>query len=339
MQCHRVESEILGRIEYEKQFNEQNFDSGWTVEEIIRQELGRLLPRRYSVYAGSISDSKGFTAGDCDVIVFNDLWFPVIKSGPTPQSRKTYLPIEGVYSVLEVKQTLTLKALDDAMEKLVTCHRLFRPSSSIDRLVENDMKDGCTHFVSNPLFSGVVAAGLPDNVQMDDVATRFIRINQLLPRKDVVHTLCVLGRGTIVWGYRPWESSDLAQPSELHPATFMREDRYSRLVPVYGRTEADDSPFYDLTLTLLRHLNSSVLAPENIAVHYGHNTKARTPATDDATLDPDPSLLPRLSDSCVGKHTSTENAYHPDSETAKPQGSSDSDTDSGNSNIRNASQG
>jgi hypothetical protein len=308
--CHQIEREILSRVAYEKKFNEHAFDSGWTVEEIIRLSLHEVLPRRYAVQAASVSDSKGYTAGDCDVVVFNNLWFPVIKAGPTPESRRVYLPIEGVYAVLEVKQSLTAKSLDDAMRKLVVCHRLFRPSAPYDRLVENDQRTGCTHYISNPLFSAIIAAGLDPGWTRDEAVERFIRINQILPRTDVVRALCILGQGTILWAYPRDPSSDLTRPEDLAPATFMTEDRYAELVPVYAQTDPDDSPLYELMHTLLAHLFGSVLAPDNLAVHYGLGKKVRVPSSGGATLLPDPKLQKFLDEPCVGRDTSVDSAYH-----------------------------
>jgi hypothetical protein len=317
--CHQIEREILSRVIYEKQFNEHNFDSGWVVEEIVRQTLRELLPKRYSVQAGSISDSKGFTAGDCDVVVFNDFWFPVVKSGPTADSRKLYLPIEGVYGVVEVKQSLTLKTLEDAMRKLVTCHRLFRPPAPLDRIVENDQRNACTHFVSNPLFSAIVAAGIGSRLHRDEVVDRFIRINQLLPRTDVVHALCILGHGVITWTYRPDSEGVQEGTDNLLPATFMHDDRFSELIPIYGGAGEDESPLYDLITVLMAHLTNSVLAPDGIAVHYGGRTSVSLPnPASGATLAPDPDLQASLNDTCIGQDRSVDSAYHRHSEDSLP---------------------
>ncbi|MGW4461780.1 DUF6602 domain-containing protein [Micromonospora sp. NPDC004704] len=311
--CHQIEQEILGRVAYEKRFNEQNFDSGWIVEEIIREALRELLPNRYSVRTGSLSDSKGYSAGDCDVVIFNDEWFPAVKAGPSKDSRKVYLPIEGAYAVLEVKQSLTRKSLEDAMRKLVTCHRLFRPRVAFDRLVENDTRNACTHWVSNPLFSAVVAADLGDGLDRDKAVEHFIRINQLLPRQNVVRALCILGHGTISWAYRPTSSNPSVQLKDLASATFAMDDRYSELMPVYGNTEPEDSPFYDLAQGLMNHCFTQVLGPENVTVHYGRSSGGRIPSTEGATLKPDRIMLDSLEDVCIGKHVCTEHAYesHP----------------------------
>ncbi|NGM13538.1 DUF6602 domain-containing protein [Verrucosispora sioxanthis] len=308
--CHQIEREILSRVAYEKRFNENHFDSGWAVEDIIREALRELLPKRYAVRAASLSDTKGFSAGDCDVVIFNEEWFPAIKVGPSKDSRKVYLPIEGAYAVLEVKQTLTRRSLEEAMRKLVVCHRLFRPPVAFNRVVENDTSNSCTHWVSNPLFSAVVAGDLAEGFDTDAAVEHFIRVNQLLPRKDVVRALCILGHGTLSWGYRASEAGTSNSPEGLAPATFMTSDLYSELVPVYGRTEPDDSPFYELVQGLMNHLFHSVLGPDNISVHYGHSSKVRTPSTDGATLPPDPNLLSLLDDLCIDKDVSTESAYH-----------------------------
>lgn len=309
--CHQIEHDILNRVAYEKQFNEQNFDSGWVLEEIIREALRELLPKRYSVRAGSISDSKGYTAGDCDVAIFNDLWFPAVKSGPTADSRRVYLPIEGVYGVLEVKQTLTLRTLEEAMRKLVTCSRLFRPPAPFDRLVENDERNACTHYVSNPLFTAVVAADIDPRLSLDEAVEKFIRINQMLPRTDVVDILCVLGHGVLMWVYRPDPDGAKEGVENLLPATFRSHDRYLELIPVYGAVERDDSPLYELMTTLMAHLTHSVLAPDGIAVHYGQRANFALPApTSRATLPPDPTLLTFLNDACIGQDRSVDSAYH-----------------------------
>lgn len=308
--CHQIEQEILSRVAYEKRFNENHFDSGWAVEEILREALRELLPKRYAVRAASLSDAKGFSAGDCDVVVFNEEWFPAIKVGPSKDSRKVYLPIEGAYAVLEVKQTLTKKSLEEAMRKLVVCHRLFRPPVAFDRLVENDTRNSCTHWISNPLFSAVIAGDLADGLDIDEAVEHFIRINQLLPRKDVVRVLCILGHGSVSWGYRSSNDSTSNRPEDLIPATFMASDLYSELVPIYGRTEPGDSPLFELVQGLLNHLFYSVLGPDNISTHYGYNSKVRTPSTDGATIPPDPDLLKSLNELCIGKDVSTESVYH-----------------------------
>ena len=173
--CQSIEERIIQCVRHEREMNIDNFDSGSGVEDIIRQELEELLPRRYSVRAGVINDRKGHTAGDFEIIITNDIWFTSLKAGATQKSRRFHFPIEAVYAAIEVKQTLTYETLDAAMEKLVTCHRLYRPTTPSNRATEN-----CTielphnsNDVFNPLLSAIVATCLGTEVSMDDILQDF----------------------------------------------------------------------------------------------------------------------------------------------------------------------
>ena len=68
MTCRVAQRRILARAETETEFNIHNFDSGAGVEDIVREEVASLLPLRYSVDAGVVSDRHGNTAGDCDLV-------------------------------------------------------------------------------------------------------------------------------------------------------------------------------------------------------------------------------------------------------------------------------
>jgi hypothetical protein len=114
--------------------NVYNFDSGSGLEDIVRDQLRAMLPSRYSIRAATLNDRKGQSAGDFDLVIANDDWFPAIKAGATPASRKVHLPIEAAYAVIEVKQTLTAKTLDDAMAKLVSANRLNKPLAGSKRI-------------------------------------------------------------------------------------------------------------------------------------------------------------------------------------------------------------
>jgi len=170
--CTAIEERIRLRACHERDSNIDNFDSGIGVEEIIREELSSLLPRRYSTTAGVLADSNGCTGGDYDVVVFNADWIPAIKAGATKASRRVHLPIEGVYAVGEVKQTLDYTTLDEAMRKLVVAHRLHRPPTSGFRVVENRELTKCPYGLSNPLYSFVIATGIRQGIEFDDLTRR-----------------------------------------------------------------------------------------------------------------------------------------------------------------------
>lgn len=278
--------------------NIDNFDSGPAIEDIVRDEFAKILPARYSVRAGVINDRYGNTVGDSDVIIHNEIWFPVVKAGATTESRRAHLPIEGVYAVGEVKQTMDYRSLDEAMEKLVTCHRLYRPPTFAYRLVENRESNACIHGLTNPLYSFVIATDLKRGLDLDKVVERFFFINKTLERNEVVRALCVLGHGTITWGIR-----DEAK-RETKPALFMLEDLYEPIIPVYHRMPKVESALYALIADLLLHLYQSVLAPEDIAPGYGPMAQesVSVPTSPEIALPPDPQRLATLGKFCTLEH-------------------------------------
>jgi hypothetical protein len=110
--------------------NIDNFDSGLGIEDVIRDEMRKILPARYAIEHGVLIDRNGKTGGDYDLLVFNESWFPRIKAGATESSRRSYYPIEEAYAVGEIKQTLNYSTLDAALQKLIVAHRLHRPPNA-----------------------------------------------------------------------------------------------------------------------------------------------------------------------------------------------------------------
>lgn len=260
--CRAAEERIQLRAAYERGMNVDNFDSGAGVEDVVREEVANVLPRRYSTKAGVLNDRHGKTGGDYDLVIFNAGWTPVIKAGATAQSRRVHLPIEGVYAVGEVKQTLDFVTLDDAMRKLIVAHRLFRPPTSRHRIVENWELDRCSHGLTNPLYSFVLATRLAPGIEFEALIRRFVEINQQVRRLELVRSLCVLGHGTVHWVYRD-------EAGNIQPALFMGDDLKETL-DIGLEPSRDAGPaFFTQLRSLMLHLYHCVLAPEDVAACYG----------------------------------------------------------------------
>jgi hypothetical protein len=284
--CRYVESLMTMRSQAEISVRTSNFSSGPSVEAILREELSNLLPSRYRVTCGTVSDRKGQTAGDCDVVIFNDEWFPSVKSRATPDSRYEILPIEGVYGVLEVKQTLTSSSLREAFSKVVPCHRLFRPRSPIGRITENRTFGQKTERVGNPLFSAIIAASRNSSVSMEQLLGEFVAYNRALRRMDVVQCLCVLGEACYMWGWFPNEAR------ELSVAPFNGDDLQSLLYLVEASPEYGETALGGLFSRLLGHLTQTVLSPTDVAVNYGAGDRMIARNDPNTTLLPDRSWRP-----------------------------------------------
>jgi Domain of unknown function (DUF6602) len=290
--CEFVERRLRIRAAEERQANIDNFDSGVGVEEIFRDELEQLLPKRYQVTTGVVSDRHGYTAGHCDAVIFNELWFPAIKSGATPQSRRRHMPIEGVYGVIEVKQSLSIKTLDEAMEKLVTCHRLHRPPTPKDRITENRETGSCRHAISNPLYSCIFAVELEKRGDFQGLIKRFVEINRMLKRVEMIRALVVLGQGAAFWGY--------IDSGEFRPAKFSYEDLYGPIRPIYVPASGSNDTFYHFASDLSARIFDSVLGGEDIAAAYGYREQGEQikAASVDWEIPPDEELLHFLNTPC-----------------------------------------
>ncbi|MER6522404.1 DUF6602 domain-containing protein [Streptomyces sp. NPDC001553] len=263
--CHWVETVLRARANAEISMRATNFSSGPAIEALFRDELGKILPRRYQVACGAVSDRTGSTAGDCDVVIFNDMWFPAIKQRATADDRQHVMPIEGAYAVMEIKQTLSLQTLDEAMEKLVTCHRLDRPLTAVNRIVENRGFDKSLDRVGNPLFSAVVAARRDPKVELAELVDRFVAINSHLERLEMVHCLCVLGEGCYFWGWVPDGSTRAEIATFFGPEDLARPLMLIEAAPVH-----DESPLGALVSRLYSHVTNSVLeGAVNVPSRYG----------------------------------------------------------------------
>lgn len=279
--CVGVEKLLILRAQIERSMNVDNFDSGPGVEDIFRDELAKILPTRYSVSGGLVSNSSGLTAGDCDVVVFDHLWFPQIKAGATAASRRVHYPIEGVFGVIEVKQTLTPKALDEAAEKLVKVSRLADPAVDRLRIVEN-REIPALEVEPPPVYTAIVATGIDSHFEMEDAVHRFVAINGQLRRREVINALCVLGTGFATWGHRETGG----EPARV--SHFLGSDLRLPIAPVRIDSNTHTN-LWELITSLLESFGLMAPGCESIASKYGASVQARLPTSSAWDLDPDAS--------------------------------------------------
>lgn len=279
--CLNTETLILTKFRHEQQMNLDNFDSGLGLEDILREEFGKLLPDRYFITHGVVNDRNGFTSGDHDLIIFNKNWFPYLKYGASSISRRYHFPIEGIYAIGEIKQTLTVANLDEAMKKLVVSQRLERPKTGRNRIVENMEMAGCEHGLTNFLYTFLIATDIQNKLTIDDVFLRFFEINKTLRRHELVRAICILQKATITWAFFDEKGQDIKQ------AMFSREDLMVPIFPILiPISDTSKSSLYSLIMSLSTHLYMSILGAEDIVVAYGNNAnnEIKLPPLDKFTL-------------------------------------------------------
>ncbi len=260
--CQAAQQRIVAEGAIEQRFNIYNYDSGPGLEDIVRQELLKLLPDRYSIDPGVVNDRDGRTAGEADVLIRNKTWAPAVKLGATPDSRRFHFPVESIYSAIEVKQTLGFHELDVAMEKLVKISRLNRPANPYGHITENQhmtFLDQASKIL-NPLHTTVLGTKLKSGLSFSDIARRFGEINASLNRSDMVSALCLFDQGIVLY---------LTKEEDFHHvhASYMW-DRQAPLV--MGIYDQPDKAFYVLFIHLMGHLTRSVLGVHDLNNHYGN---------------------------------------------------------------------
>ena len=260
--CQAAQSRIISEGDIERRFNINNFDSGPGVEDIVRQELSKLLPSRYAIDPGVVNDRDGNTAGDFDVLVRDAIWSPATKLGATVASRRYHFAVESIYSATEVKQTLGFRELDDAMAKLVKLARLSRPDNPYGHITENQHlqmfdKNG---WILNPLHTAVFGTRIQQGVDFRDVALRFGKINASLGRREMVTMLCVLGHGTTWYSVKEGDTIN---------ATFMWDRNEHLQLSIHDNEQDHNSTFYRFFAHLAGHLHRSVLFVPNLVEAYG----------------------------------------------------------------------
>ena len=260
--CQAVQGRIVNEAEIERRFNIDNYDSGPGIEDIVRRELSLLLPDRYSVAAGVVSDQDGRTSGDHDLLIRDQFWAPAVKLGATQDSRRFHYPVASIYSAIEIKQTMGYQELDQAMEKLVTLSRLNRPENPYGHITENQHFTSLdqTGFTLNPLQTVVLGTRIRNGISLQDLAMRFGRINADLDRHEMVRELCVLDQGVAIYMVDNGSSGYVE-------ADFMRDRQEKLVMAIYD--QEPDNAFYLLFIHTLGHLTRSVLQIHDLHRRYG----------------------------------------------------------------------
>lgn len=85
------------------------------------------LPHRYQADRAFVIDSQGACSEQIDVVIYDRQYSPFLFN----QSNQRYVPAEGVYAVLEVKQDLSRDHVLYAGEKAASVRRLHRTSAPV----------------------------------------------------------------------------------------------------------------------------------------------------------------------------------------------------------------
>ena len=100
---------------------------GEASEEDWLRVLNNHLPRRYQADRAFVIDSRGDCSDQIDIVIYDRQYSPYLYN----QANQRYVPAEGVYGVLEVKQDLSRDHVLYAGAKAASVRRLHRTSAHI----------------------------------------------------------------------------------------------------------------------------------------------------------------------------------------------------------------
>ena len=154
-------------------------ESGW------KDMLCDFLPRRYGVDTGKVVDSQGHQSEQIDLFIYDTYYSPLLFSIGDDR----FVPVESVYAVLEVKQTLNKDHLEASAKKAESVRRLYRTSAEIPNQFGKKINKDLSRF---PILAGILTSESKWSVPFDD--TLRARLEQQAP-KQAIDFGCALGAG------------------------------------------------------------------------------------------------------------------------------------------------
>lgn len=100
---------------------------GDITEEAWRVFFSTYLPRRYSCNKAFVVDYSGNISNQIDIVIYDEYFSPFIFN----QDGIKYIPIESVYAVFEVKQSLSQENFVYAQRKAMSVRRLRRTTAPV----------------------------------------------------------------------------------------------------------------------------------------------------------------------------------------------------------------
>jgi hypothetical protein len=172
--------------------------------------LGDYLPKRYQVDTGFLLDHEGSISEQIDVVVFDRQYTPFLFN----RDGVLYIPAEGAYAVLEIRQELNRTNLEYAAKKVASVRQLNRTSFQI------------THaggqFAPRPpihILGGLLTL---DSEWTPPFGNSFSHTVRNLDETSRIDLVCALKHGAVDIAYRGQPDVDVSPPNTALVFFFLR---------------------------------------------------------------------------------------------------------------------
>ncbi|MDD2736880.1 MAG: hypothetical protein PHF56_23345 [Desulfuromonadaceae bacterium] len=181
-----------------RDFSSHRPSAGTNREQIVADFLRAHLPRRFGVETGLVVNVDGQFSKQADLVIVDAMSnAPYHSQAPNP-----LWPVEAVYSLIEVKTSLTLPEINDCIAKCRQFKQLKRQFADVPGLTQN---------IRDSLFV-IWAFESPDPMT---VVSNLIKAQSGVPRNEQVDMVIIPGSSIIISGSYQ-ELCRLGQPGSSH---------------------------------------------------------------------------------------------------------------------------
>ncbi|MDA2461102.1 hypothetical protein PDN45_13120 [Bacillus cereus] len=191
---------------------------------VIKTFLSKHLPQKYNIGSGVIVNAESDQSRQQDIIIYDAFNCPLLHN----EENTKIVPIENVYSTIEVKSTLTKSELKKCIENIKSVKSLSNP---------------------NTLPSGFVF-GFQSDSSIENVCENLIELNAEVPPQHQINAVCILDKGLIAYFHKHGLYNMRSLPDE---------DCYA--AAIIGPPERSLILFY---LLLMGALSSKVVSPPDL---------------------------------------------------------------------------
>ena len=217
---------------------------GSSRENILREYIKHLLPQKFAVGNGIITDVNGTQSKQQDFFVYDAFNSPIFLH----MESSCIIPVESVYATVEVKSTLTKETLKQSIENIRSVKQL-----EITVLKNSPFIPAQFNFILGTVFSYTSDSAIETVVQNVDEICRDI------PKEKQPSVICILDKGLIVNVLKDGMREIATMPSD------------STTWGVIKNTK--EINFYLFYLVLQQHLNTAINFPPNL-LKYAEATHA-----------------------------------------------------------------
>ncbi len=144
-------------------------EQGDMCEFALHKYLSETLGKRYTAQRNAVVfDDMGNESGQQDIVIIDDYW--TSRLIPRDDPAQARIPAESIYAAIEVKKTLSSKAMTEALDTLVSIKELRRASTPPNQITPNRRIGGipspmfgqaneCNGEHKNPYFTAIFAFG------------------------------------------------------------------------------------------------------------------------------------------------------------------------------------